>query len=176
MIYNSFYGYAMAICKRYSSNHADAVEMLNEGFLKMFRKIQHFTPGNGDFVNSFQNWFRHIFVYSAIEYFKKSYTYEATSDAENLVYSFPLEIEYSEQELDPQRTIEAMQDLSPISRMVFNLFVIEGLGHDEIASQLSISTSISQMNLSYARNYLQNRLFGQNNFPIEVAVKRSAGR
>jgi RNA polymerase sigma-70 factor (ECF subfamily) len=175
MIYNSFYGYAMTICKRYSSNHDDAVQMLNEGFLKMFKKIRHFTPGNGDIVGSFQNWFRDVFVYSAIEYFEKNYRCEAISDAESLVYQIAFANEYLEQELDPERTIEAMQDLSPICRMVFNLFAIEGLDHDEIASELNISTTASELNLSHARSYLQNRLFNQNNLQIEVAVKRNAG-
>jgi RNA polymerase sigma-70 factor (ECF subfamily) len=176
MIYESFYSYAMTMCKRYSSNHDDAVEMVNEGFLRMFKKIRHFTPGNGDFVTSFQSWLRDVFVYSAIEYFNKNYRYEVISDAENLVYQIAFENEHSQRELDPERTVEAMQGLSPICRMVFNLFVIEGLDHHEIASQLNISTTVSELNLSHARSYLQNRLFDQNNFPIEVAVKRSAGR
>jgi len=176
MIYESFYSYAMTICKRYCSNHDDAVEMLNEGFLKLFKKIHHFTAGNSDVVGSFQNWFRDVFVYAAIEYFNKNYRYEVISDADNLVYQIEFENEQPDRELDPERTIEAMQNLSPICRMVFNLFVIEGLDHVEIASQLNISPTVSELNLSHARSYLQNRLFDQNNFPVEVAVKRSAGR
>jgi RNA polymerase sigma-70 factor (ECF subfamily) len=177
MIYNSFYGYAIAICKRYSSNHDDAVEMLNEGFLKMFKKIHHFTPGGDDVITLFQNWLRDVFVYSAIEYFKKNYRHEVASDPDSLVYQIAFENnEHPEQDLDPERTIEALQGLSPICRVVFNLFVIEGLDHDEIAAQLNISIAASQLNLSHARSYLQSRLFNKNSFPIEVAVKRTAGR
>ena len=177
MIYDSFYSYAIAICKRYSSSHDDAVEMLNEGFLRMFKKIHHFIPGGGDVVTLFKNWLRDVFVYSAIEYFKKNYRYEVASDADSLVDQIDFENnEHPEQELDPERTIEALQNLSPICRIVFNLFVIEGLDHDEIASQLNISTTASQLNLSHARSYLQNRLFNRNDFPIEVAVKRGPGR
>jgi RNA polymerase sigma-70 factor (ECF subfamily) len=99
------------------------------------------------------------------------------SDPDSLVYQIAFENnEHPEQDLDPERTIEALQGLSPICRVVFNLFVIEGLDHDEIAAQLNISIAASQLNLSHARSYLQSRLFNKNSFPIEVAVKRTAGR
>ena len=65
-IYNSFYGYAMAICNRYSSNGDDVVEIINDGFLKVFKEIHRYKPAYSDVRSSFKGWLRKIMVYTAM--------------------------------------------------------------------------------------------------------------
>src|SRR5215207_1434200 len=85
-IYNSFYGYAMAICDRYTSNEEDAVEILNDGFLKVFREIHHYSPAYADVVSSFKGWLRKIMVYTAIDHFRKNQKHKVVKELDSVVY------------------------------------------------------------------------------------------
>jgi RNA polymerase sigma-70 factor (ECF subfamily) len=162
VIYSSFYGYAMAICDRYTNNQEDAVEILNDGFLKIFREIHHYQPAYSDVVSSFKGWLRKIMVYTAIDHFRKYHKHRMLTELDSVVYQIPAVAEDAFEKLSHEEIIRAVQDLSPGYRTVFNLFVIEGLSHDEIAHQLSISVGTSKSNLSKARRQLQKILFKQN--------------
>jgi RNA polymerase sigma-70 factor (ECF subfamily) len=161
VIYSSFYGYAMAICDRYASRQEDAVEILNDGFLKMFREMYRYQPAYTDVVSSFKGWLRKIMVYTAIDHFRKYHKHNMVTDLDNVVYQVPSVNETAVDKLSYEEIIRAVQKLSPGYRTVFNLFVIEGLSHDEIADQLGISAGTSKSNLSKARRKLQNILTKQ---------------
>ena len=161
VIYTSFYGYAMAICDRYASRQEDSVEILNDGFLKMFREIHRYQPAYSDVVSSFKGWLRKIMVYTAIDHFRKYHKHTMVTDLDNVVYQVAAATETAMDKLSYEEIIRAVQKLSPGYRTVFNLFVIEGLSHDEIADQLGISTGTSKSNLSKARRKLQTILFKQ---------------
>ncbi|MFI5133339.1 MAG: RNA polymerase sigma factor [Chitinophagales bacterium] len=166
MIYSSFYGYAMAICDRYTNNQEDAVEILNDGFLKIFREIHHYKPAYADVVSSFKGWLRKIMIYTAIDHFRKNHKHRMVTDLDNVVYQVAAVSEDAVEKISYDEIIRAIQDLSPAYRTVFNLFVIEGLSHDEIADKLDISTGTSKSNLSKARKQLQKILFKQNHYEI----------
>src|SRR5258705_7153662 len=72
-IYSSFYGYAMAVCERYTNNPDDAVEILNNGFLKIFKEIHRNKLPYTDVVSSFRGWLTKIMVYTAIDHFRNNY-------------------------------------------------------------------------------------------------------
>lgn len=162
IIYNSFYGYAMAICDRYTNNEEDAVEILNDGFLKVFREIHHYSPAYADVVSSFKGWLRKIMVYTAIDHFRKYHKHRMVTDIDNVMMQLPAVGEDAIDKLSYEEIIAGIQELSPGYRTVFNLFIIEGLSHDEIAEQLGISTGTSKSNLSKARKQLQKILFKKN--------------
>jgi RNA polymerase sigma-70 factor (ECF subfamily) len=159
VIYNSFYGYAMAICDRYTSNQEDAVEILNDGFLKIFREIHHYQPAYADVVSSFKGWLRKIMVYTAIDHFRKNQKHKIVTELDSVVYQVEAVNEDAIDKLSHDEIIRAIQELSPGYRTVLNLFIIEGLSHDEIATRLGISTGTSKSNLSKARRQLQKILF-----------------
>jgi RNA polymerase sigma-70 factor (ECF subfamily) len=162
IIYSSFYGYALAICDRYTSKQDDAVEILNDGFLKIFREIHRYQPAYSDVISSFKGWLRKIMVYTAIDHFRKNQKHQVVGQLDNMVLHMP---SYSEDALDKisyEEIIKAVQELSPGYRTVFNLFVIDGWSHEEIANHLGISTGTSKSNLSKARKQLQKLLFKQN--------------
>ena len=162
VIYTSFYGYAMAICDRYTNNEEDALEILNDGFLKVFREIHHYSPAYTDVVSSFKGWLRKIIVYTAIDHFRKYHKHKMVMDLDQVVMQIPAVSEDALDRLSYEEIIRGIQELSPGYRTVLNLFIIEGLSHDEIAEQLGISTGTSKSNLSKARRQLQKILFKQN--------------
>ena len=170
VIYSSFYGYAMAICDRYVSTQDDAIEILNDGFLKIFREIHHYKPAYTDVVSSFKGWLRKIMVYTAIDHFRKYHKHQLVASLDEVVYHVPTAAEDAINKLSYDEIIRAVQDLSPGYRTVFNLFVIEGLSHEEIAGHLGISTGTSKSNLSKARKQLQKILFKQN----ETSIAKNA--
>jgi RNA polymerase sigma factor (sigma-70 family) len=158
VIYSSFYGYAMAICDRYTSKQDDALEILNDGFLKIFREIHHYKPAYADVVSSFKGWLRKIMVYTAIDHFRKYHKHQMVTQLDDVVYQMASVNEDALDKLSYEEIIRAVQELSPGYRTVFNLFIIEGLSHDEIATQLGISTGTSKSNLFKARLQLQKIL------------------
>lgn len=162
ILYGSFYGYAMAICDRYANKQEDAVEILNDGFLKIFREIHHYSPAYADVVSSFKGWLRKIMVYTAIDHFRKNHKHRMVTQLDNLVYQVENVSEDAIDHLSYEEIIRAIQDLSPGYRTVFNLFIIEGLSHEEISYKLGISIGTSKSNLSKARKQLQKILFKQN--------------
>lgn len=160
----------MAICDRYAQKQEDAVEILNDGFLKIFREIHHYSPAYTDVVSSFKGWLRKIMVYTAIDHFRKNHKHRLVTQLDNVVYQVPAGGEEAMDKLSYEEIIRAIQDLSPGYRTVFNLFVIEGMSHEEIARQLEVSVGTSKSNLSKARKQLQKILFKQN----EIQVRKNA--
>ena len=162
VIYSSFYGYAMAICDRYVNNQDDALEILNDGFLKIFKEIHHYKPAYKDVISSFKGWLRKIMVYTAIDHFRKYQKHQLVASLDDVVYHVPTISDDAINKLSYDEIIRAVQDLSPGYRAVFNLFVIEEFSHEEIAGHLGISIGTSKSNLSKARRQLQKILFKHN--------------
>ena len=136
---------------RYSKTHEEAVEILNDGFVKIFSKLDHYTKSL-----SFKGWFRRIMINAAIDHYRK-----------NEKHYNNLDISYAHYEADAinaldilseKEIISAIQQLPPSYRMVFNLFVVEGYSHVEIANMLNISVGTSKSNLSVARSKLKKLL------------------
>ena len=148
----------MAICDRYTGKHDDAVEILNDGFLKIFKEIHHYKPAYADVVSSFKGWLRKIMVYTAIDHFRKYHKHQMVTQLDDVVFQMVSVNEDALDKLSYEEIIRAVQELSPGYRTVFNLFVIEGLSHDEIAAQFGISAGTSKSNLSRARVILQKNI------------------
>jgi RNA polymerase sigma factor (sigma-70 family) len=170
-LYSSFYGYAMSICDRYVNREEDAVEILNDGFLKVFKEIHHFTPAYADVVSSFKGWLRKIMVYTAIDHFRKNQKHHVLSELNTDNNGFASYNETALDKISHDEIIKAIQELSPAYRTVLNLFIVEGFSHEEIAKQLDISTGTSKSNLSKARKQLQKILFNKQQIvPVRNAV------
>lgn len=157
----------MAICDRYTNKQDDAVEILNDGFLKIFKDIHNFKPAYTDVVSSFKGWLRKIMIYTAIDHFRKNQKHQLVSQLEDVTYQLPSVYDDAVNKLSYEEIIRAVQELSPAYRAVFNLFVIEGLSHEEIAEHLGVSTGTSKSNLFKARMQLQKILF--KNYHIQAA-------
>jgi len=169
-LYTSFYGYAMAVCDRYTNNQDDAVEILNDGFLKVFKEIYRYKPAYTDVVSSFKGWLRKIMVYTAIDHFRKNHKHQFTTDLDNGVVQVASHAEDALDRISYEEIIRSIQDLTPGYRTVFNLFIIEGFTHEEISDKLGISIGTSKSNLAKARRQLQKILYQQNQIQITNAV------
>jgi len=149
----------MAICDRYASNQDDAVEIINDGFLKIFREIPNYQPAYSDVVSSFKGWLRKIMIYTAIDHFRKYHKHQMVTDLDTVVYQVPAHTIDALDRISHEEIIRSVQQLSPGYRAVFNLFVIDDLSHEEISKQLGISVGTSKSNLAKARKQLQKILF-----------------
>ena len=101
-------------------------------------------------------------VYTAIDHFRKNQKHKIVTSLDNMVIHIPTHSDEAIHKLSYDDIIRGIQELSPGYRAVFNLFVIEGLSHDEIAAQLGITSGTSKSNLSKARQQLQKILFKRN--------------
>jgi RNA polymerase sigma factor (sigma-70 family) len=152
MLYKLFYGYAMGISLRYSFSKDDALEVVNDAFIKVFNSINSYA---GD--KPFKPWLRSIVVNTAIDRRRKELKFQLNTDLEDAgpVMSYlPSAIE----NLNAQDILRLMKALPAIHITVFNLYEIDGYSHDEIAKLLAIPTSTSRTYLSRAKEKLRNIL------------------
>ncbi len=155
-LYQWLHGYAMKISYRYIQQQEEAEELVSEAFVKMFKNISQFDSSRqNDHEALLKAWFKRILVNTCIDHLRKTQlklvSYDVTPETEPM-------IEKQESGLDKiayQEIILAIRRLSPVYRTVFNLFVIEGYSHEEIADTLKISVGASKSNLSKARNNLR---------------------
>ena len=161
-LYNSFYGYAMSVCDRYTSREEDASEILNDGFIKIFKEIHNFKPAYADVISSFKGWLRKIMVYTAIDHYRKNNKHQHVIELDTAIVHLPVQAENAFDKISYDEIIRFIQDLSPAYRTVLNLFIVEGFSHDEIARHLDISVGTSKSNLAKARKQLQKILYNKN--------------
>jgi RNA polymerase sigma factor (sigma-70 family) len=137
------------VCLRYAGNAEEAEDILQEGFIKVFNKIGSFRR-----EGSLEGWIRRIFVNTAIEHYrKKTYLQPITDYEEDTVEGNYLSVLDSLAEKD---IVQLVQQLSPGYRTVFNMYVIEGYTHKQIAESLGISEGTSKSQLSRAKLILQD--------------------
>lgn len=151
-VYEHFYGYAISICLRYSKNREEAVEILNDGFLKAFTHLEQYNP-----AYPFKVWLRRILVNSAIDYHRKNLSFPLHLELNAATHLAAEEIPLPN--LSPEDDmLPVLQKLSPAYRMVFNLYVMEDFKHDEIAEILGIDARTSRSNLIRAKEALRTLL------------------
>lgn len=161
-LYHSFYGYAMSVCDRYTSRDEDVSEILNDGFLKVFKEIHQFKPAYADVVSSFKGWLRKIMVYTAIDHFRKNQKHKNVSEPDTAIIHLSAVEETPIEKISYDEIIRLIQELSPAYRTVLNLFIVDGFSHEEISGQLGISIGTSKSNLAKARKQLQKILYREN--------------
>ena len=150
-LYNRFAPKMYGVCLRYTGNADDAQDVLQDGFVKVFRKLDSFRS-----EGSFEGWIRRVFVNTAIEHFRrKHYMQPVTEREENTLESKTLTALDGLSEKD---ILKLVQQLAPGYRAVFNLYVVEGYSHKEIADMLDISEGTSKSQLSRAKVILQDMI------------------
>ncbi len=157
LLYRQFYGYAMSICLRYAHTRDSAMEVLNDGFLKVFTRLDQYDP-----ALPFKSWLRRILINTAIDHYRQEarHQHETIDPLEQTVVSqTPTVLS----QLAHDDLMELIQRLSPAYRLVFNLYVMDGFTHEEIAGQLGISVGASKSNLARARENLRQLLKHLNN-------------
>jgi RNA polymerase sigma factor (sigma-70 family) len=158
-LYETYYGKMLGVCLRYAKDMDQAKDMLQDGYIKVFNSLDKFTHSG-----SLEGWIRRIMVNTAIDHIRRDKRSLVLSQSEELIdQGLDLEEEeYGEEDeglqLDMSHVIEAMQDLSPGYKAVFNLYVMEDMTHKEIAKTLGISEGTSKSNLAKAKVKLKKIL------------------
>ncbi len=154
-LFEHFFGYAMNICLRYSRSREEAEEVLNNAFLKVFSNLDKYDPSY-----PFKTWFRSLLIHAAVDYYRINQKYpvflELQTSMEISCDSTPIPPVLSSEDVLP-----ILQKLTPGYRIVFNLSVMEGYSHEEIAELLGISASASRSNLARAKEKLRSLMAGK---------------
>jgi RNA polymerase sigma factor (sigma-70 family) len=163
-LYDNYSPKMFGICLRYARDYQNAEDLLQEGFIKVFRYLKDFR-GTG----SFEGWMRRIFVNVSIEQYRKaSYLYPVGDYIEyetRAVYNTALD------ELSVQDIMGFVNELADGYKVVFNLYAIEGYTHKEIGEMLNISEGTSKSQLARARGILQKKVTKYYIKPYEAIVK-----
>jgi RNA polymerase sigma-70 factor (ECF subfamily) len=157
----------MKICYRYTHHAEDSEEIMNEAFVKLYKKVDQFDEfRQDDSLLSLKGWFKRILVNTCIDHYRKN---RSSVNGHILGEESDKLPDHSENALDVlsyKEIINAIKLLSPAYRTVFNLFVIEGLSHEEISKKLGISVGASKSNLSKARDNLRKLLLSKSHFNL----------
>lgn len=159
-IHKMYYGKMKSVCMRYTRDSDQAMDILQEGFLKVFNNLEKFTG-----VGTFEGWVRRIMVNLSIDRFRKlKHDFvllgenQSVEDWEDETIDEEIAEEDEIYDITPEQIIDAMQQLSPAYRTVFNLYVYEDYTHQDIAEALGISVGTSKSNYAKARKNMKKLL------------------
>ncbi|MFN7312996.1 MAG: RNA polymerase sigma factor [Bacteroidota bacterium] len=151
MLYERYASKMLGVCMRYAKDRAEAEDMMQEGFIKVFHNISRFKN-----EGSFEGWVRRIMVFTAINFFKhRSRKFQEDLDQEDYdaVYHDDIIDKISAKEI-----IALVQQLPEGYRMIFNLYAVEGYTHKEISDMLGIAVGTSKSQYARARMVMQQLL------------------
>ena len=152
--YQAFYGRMLVVCMRYADNREEAKDMLHDGLIKVFACLKDF-----EFKGSLEGWVKRIVTNTAIDAVRKKRNFlvelEDNKNYDNIIddYNENEDLEQFSQ-MKAEVVMKLIQQLSPMYKTVFNLFVFEELSHKEIAEQLNINIGTSKSNYAKAKKNL----------------------
>ncbi len=158
LLYRKYFNTMMHMCLRYTDDRDKAMEIVNNGFLRVFKKLDTFA-----FKGSLEGWIRKLVYHSLSDYFKKHSKY-----LQFLVLEERDEPQKEEalQQMYMEDILKMVDQLPPATRRVFRLYAIEGFTHVEIAKKNNISVGTSKWHLSNARKQLQHLIKKNNNYRL----------
>lgn len=155
-LYEKYYGYSLKIVFRYIYRYDKAVDVVNDGFVKVFTKLYKFhyeATQNVEMI--FMGWLKTVMINTAIDRLRKdNFLPEIGMTNEDIWVADKLQS--ADQAILYKELINEIKKLPPGYRIVFNMYVIDGFTHQEIANQLKISVGTSKSNLSKAKSLLRN--------------------
>lgn len=162
-LYQLYAGKMLFVCMRYTKNREEAEDVMQDAFIKVFRSLASFK-----FQGSFEGWVRRIMVHTAIEYLRKKKHATVFDDVEDIIHQPESETDATGK-LNEKELLRMIHYLPDGYRTVFNMYVIEGYSHKEIAGMLQISEGTSKSQLSKAKNHLKGLLHKYLDTDIEIS-------
>jgi RNA polymerase sigma factor (sigma-70 family) len=148
-LYELFSSKLFALCLKYSRNYEEAQDNFQDGFVLIFKKIEQYS-----FKGSFEGWLKRVMINNVLQQYRKetflSLVHENIED--------DTEIEIEEDDVSMEFLTKIIQELPDRYRLVFNLYVIDGYSHQDIAEMASITVGTSKSNLARARAILKNKI------------------
>jgi len=151
VVYERFAGKMLAVCTRYCANRDDAEEVMLDGFMRVFEKIEQFRE-----EGSFEGWIRRIMVTESLMFLRKAKQWRQEVPIDEVTVE--PDYEWADTAVNENDLMRLVNQLPDGYRTVFNLYAIEGYAHAEIAEMLGISEGTSKSQLSRARTMLQSNL------------------
>ena len=151
-LYKQFYVTMMSLCMRYTHNENDAIEVLHNGFLKVYRNMHRFDPLKA----SLYTWIRSIMIHSAIDFIRQNVKHSRQVELDQATEPY-IDSE-AVNKLNAQELLFLVRKLPPATQSVFNLYIIEGFTHKEIGTMMGISEGTSKWHLSEARRLMRKLL------------------
>lgn len=151
-LFDKYVKLMLAVCMRYADSYEEAQDIVQDGFVKVFKKINSFT-GKG----SLEGWIKRIVVNTALDYLRKYKNQRFNLNIDDVDYLLK-EDQVAEGKLHENDLIGLIQSLPVGYKTVFNLYAIEGYSHKEIGEKLSISENTSKSQYSRARSILKKKL------------------
>lgn len=158
-LYKLFADKLFAVCLKYSSNYQQAEDNLQDAFMMIFKKIGQYND-----TGSFEGWLKRVTINTALQKYRKQTLFEIVRED----HLREPEIEIDDDSISVDYLLRIIQELPDRYRQVFNLYVLDGYSHKEIAEILGISTGTSKSNLARARVILKEK--------IEASSQRLAAR
>jgi len=148
----------MSICFGYVSSKDEAKEALNDGFLKIYKEAYHFKASFDNEAASFIAWLKKIMINTAIDHYRKNKNQDLIQELNINQEEIRINGESGIDKLSHDELIKVVQTLPPGYRIVFNLYVVEGMTHKQVAEQLNITEGTSKSNFAKAGSFLQKKL------------------
>lgn len=151
VVYEKYAARMLAVCTRYIANRADAEEVMIDGFMRVFEKIQQFREDG-----SLEGWVRRIMVTESLMYLRRTKAWRQEISIDDVTVE--PDYQWADESLNTDELLRLVNQLPDGYRTVFNLYAIEGYSHAEIAESLGITESTSKSQLHRARALLQQNL------------------
>ena len=148
-VYQLFAGKLFALCLKYSKNYQEAQDNLQDGFITIFDKIEQYK-----FKGSFEGWLKRIIINTALQKYREKNVLNLISEE----IPEEIEVEIDEMDISLDFLLKIIQELPNRYRLVFNMYVLDGYSHKEIAELLGISEGTSKSNLSRGRYILKKKV------------------
>lgn len=148
-LYKLFSAKLFSVCLKYSRSYEEAQDNLQEGFLLIFEKIEQFN-----FKGSFEGWIKRIIINFILQKYRSQKVFEIVTE------NFPetVEIEIEDEDISMDFLLKTIQELPDKYRLVFNLYILDGYSHAEIAEMLDINIGTSKSNLARAKMILKEKI------------------
>ena len=154
-LFKYFYGTVISVCMRYAGSTDEAADMLNEGFLKVFSNLDKYENSG-----SFEAWLKRVVCNAALDYRRRYDKNVEFVDIDEIQEAHLSDYNVNEaiSKISSNEIVRLIQQLPPVTRMVFNMFLFEGYSHREIAQQLNITENTSAWHVNNARTRLKEEL------------------
>ncbi len=157
-LYQRYSSKLFTLCLKYSRNYAEAEDNLQDAFLTIFDKISQYKH-----KGSFEGWLKRITINTTLQRYRNQSFFEIIN--EEKITENQVEVEYQDEEIPLQYLLQIIQELPDRYRLVFNLYVLDGYSHQEIAKMLEIKAGTSKSNLARARELLKQKI---NNYKMRA--------
>jgi RNA polymerase sigma-70 factor (ECF subfamily) len=148
-LYEIYSSKLFSLCLKYSKNYAEAQDNLQDAFISIYENIHQFKH-----KGSFEGWMKRIVINTALQRYRNQKVFSLNYE-ENLIQP---ENDYSENNISLNELLKCIQELPNRYRMVFNLYVLDGYSHKEIAEMMEISVGTSKSNLARGRQILKDKV------------------